>query len=52
MEAMRAERRRDEKINGIVYDMEEACYNARTEICLRAFPHIKMILEDIFEGIE
>ncbi len=33
-------------------DEEEACYNARTEICLRAFPHIKMTLEDIFEGIE
>lgn len=33
-------------------DKEEEDYNAETEICLRAFPHIKMTLEDIFEGIE
>lgn len=33
-------------------DEEEEHYNAKTEICLRAFPHIKMFLEDIFEGME
>ena len=33
-------------------DEEEACYNARTEICLRAFPHIKMTLGEIFEGLD
>lgn len=33
-------------------DKEEACYNANTEICLRAFPHIKMTLAEIFEGLE
>lgn len=27
-------------------------YNADIEICLRAFPNIKMTLEDIFEGVE
>ncbi len=27
-------------------------YNAETEISLRAFPHIKMTLADVFEGIE
>ncbi len=32
-------------------DEEEEFYNAKTEISLRAFPHIKMTLEDIFEGI-
>ena len=33
-------------------DVEEAYYNADIEIALRAFPHIKMTLADIFEGIE
>ncbi len=33
-------------------DKEDADYNAETVICLRAFPHIKMELRDIFEGIE
>lgn len=32
-------------------DKEEKDYNAETEICLRAFPHIKMTLGEIFEGI-
>ena len=30
---------------------EEAYYNADTEICLKAFPHIKMTLGEIFEGV-
>lgn len=33
-------------------DAEEEHYNAKTEISLRAFPHIKMFLEELFEGIE
>lgn len=33
-------------------DQEEAHYNADTEICLRAFPHIKMRLDEIFEGMD
>lgn len=33
-------------------DKEEEDYNAGTEICLKAFPHIKMTLGEIFEGIE
>ena len=33
-------------------DIEEAHYNAETEIALRAFPHIRMTLADIFEGVE
>lgn len=33
-------------------DREEEDYNAGTEISLRAFPHIKMTLGEIFEGIE
>lgn len=33
-------------------DEEEEDYNAKTEIALRAFPHIKMMLEEIFEGME
>lgn len=33
-------------------DREEDDYNAETEICLKAFPHIKMSLGEIFEGIE
>lgn len=33
-------------------DRDELDYNAETEICLRAFPHIKMTLGEIFEGVE
>lgn len=33
-------------------DPEEEEYNAETEICLRAFPHIKMTLGDIFENVD
>jgi len=33
-------------------DMEDDHYNAETEICLRAFPHIKMTLREIFEDID
>ena len=33
-------------------DAEEDEYNAEEEICLKAFPHIKMTLGEIFEGIE
>lgn len=31
---------------------DEEDYNAETEICLKVFPHIKMTLGDMFEGIE
>lgn len=33
-------------------DKEDEDYNAETEICLKAFPHIKMTLGDIFDGIK
>lgn len=33
-------------------DAEEECYNAEAEIRLRAFPHITMTLQEIFEGVE
>lgn len=33
-------------------DKEEEDYNADTEICLKAFPNIKMTLGEIFEGID
>lgn len=33
-------------------DMEEEHYNVDTEICLKAFPHIKMTLGEIFENID
>lgn len=33
-------------------DKEDDHYNAETEICLKAFPYIKMVLRDIFEGID
>lgn len=33
-------------------DKEDAHYNAETEICLKEFPHIKMLLGEIFEGID
>lgn len=32
-------------------DREEEHYNAETEICLREFPHIKMTLGEIFDGV-
>jgi len=31
---------------------EEKDYNADTEICLKAFPHIKMTLDEIFAGLD
>ncbi|MCI8484577.1 MAG: Uma2 family endonuclease [Lachnospiraceae bacterium] len=33
-------------------DKEDRDYNAETEILLRGFPHIKMTLGEIFEGLE
>lgn len=33
-------------------DKEEDAYNAETEIVLRGFPHIKMTLGEIFEGVK
>lgn len=33
-------------------DKEDDDYNAETEITLRAFPHIKMTLGEIFEGVK
>ena len=33
-------------------DKEDEEYNAEIEICLREFPHIKMMLGEIFEGID
>ena len=33
-------------------DKEDEDYNAETEISLRAFPHIRMTLGDIFEGVD
>lgn len=33
-------------------DMEEEYYNAETEISLKGFPHIKMKLKEIFEGVD
>ena len=33
-------------------DKEDEHYNAETMICLREFPHIKMTLGEIFEGVE
>ena len=33
-------------------DEEDEYYNMNQEICLKAFPHIKMTLGEIFEGIE
>lgn len=33
-------------------DQEDEDYNAQTEISLRAFPHIKMTLAEIFEGVD
>lgn len=32
-------------------EKDEADYNAEQEICLKAFPHIKMTLAEIFEGV-
>lgn len=33
-------------------DKDDEDYNAETEICLKAFPHIKMTLGEIFEGVK
>ncbi len=33
-------------------DKEDENYNAETEICLKDFPHIKMTLGEIFEGVD
>ena len=33
-------------------DMEEEHYNAEEQITLRAFPHIRMTLQEIFEGLD
>lgn len=33
-------------------DKEDDDYNAETEITLRAFPHLKMTLGEIFEGVK
>ena len=33
-------------------DKEDEDYNGKTEICLRAFPQIKMTLGEIFEGLD
>ena len=33
-------------------DKEDEEYNAEQEICLKTFPHIKMTLGEIFEGLE
>lgn len=33
-------------------DKEDDHYNAETEICLREFPHIRMTLSEIFEGVD
>ena len=33
-------------------DKEEDHYNAETEITLKAFPHIKMTLAEIFDGVD
>ena len=33
-------------------DKEDEDYNAEQEIALKAFPHIKMMLGEIFEGVE
>ena len=33
-------------------DKEDEDYNAETEICLKTFPHIKMTLGEIFEGVD
>lgn len=33
-------------------DKDDEDYNAEIEICLKSFPHIKMTLGEIFEGVE
>ena len=33
-------------------DQAEKYYNAETEIALKGFTHIKMILSEIFEGVD
>ncbi len=41
-----------EQIYMLQNDKEDAEYNAEQEIFLRVFPHIKMTLGEIFEGLE
>lgn len=36
----------------LVDDREDEDYNAETEISLREFPHIRMTLAEIFEGVD
>jgi len=36
----------------LVNDPEDQDYNAKTVICLRKFPHIKMTPGEIFKGLE
>lgn len=36
----------------LVDDREDEDYNAETEISLREFPHIRMMLAEIFEGVD
>ena len=33
-------------------DKEEEDYNAEQVICLKSFPHIKIVLGEIFEGVK
>ncbi len=33
-------------------EKDDEDYNAETEICLKGFPHIKMLLGEIFEGVD
>lgn len=33
-------------------DIEDEEYNAETEITLRGFPHIRMTLAEVFEGVD
>lgn len=41
-----------EQVYMLQADKEEEDYNAEQEICLKAFPHIKMTLGEIFAGVE
>lgn len=51
MGAEEADNRKNEKINGVVYNMSPAP-GYQHGITLRAFPHIKMKLKEIFDGLE
>lgn len=51
MGAAEADNRKNEKINGVVYNMSPAP-GYQHGITLRAFPHIKMKLKEIFDGLE